>query len=87
MPIGVVALAVAALMFSFMISFTNFTMALFLAGVGKTTLPVEMFDRLYVAGMTPAIPAMSFLLGVLGVVMFIADRTIGVYKYFGGGGP
>jgi putative spermidine/putrescine transport system permease protein len=78
---------IAALIFSFMISFTNFTMALFLAGVGKTTLPVEMFDRLYVAGMTPAIPAMSFLLGLLGALIFVvADRTIGVYKYLGGGG-
>ncbi len=78
---------IAALIFSFMSSFTNFTMALFLAGVGKTTLPVEMFNRLYVAGMTPAIPAMSFLLGLLGVVIFVAaDRTLGVYKYLGGGG-
>jgi len=78
---------VAAFIFTFMISFTNFTMALFLAAVGKTTLPVEMFNRLYVAGMTPAIPAMSFLLGLLGITIFIAaDRTIGVYKYLGGGG-
>jgi putative spermidine/putrescine transport system permease protein len=78
---------IAALIFSFMLSFTNFTMALFLAGVGRTTLPVEMFNRLYVAGMTPAIPAMSFLLGLLGVVIFVvADRTLGVYKYLGGGG-
>jgi putative spermidine/putrescine transport system permease protein len=78
---------IAALIFSFMISFTNFTMALFLAGVGRTLLPVEMFNRLYVTGMTPAIPAMSFLLGLLGVAIFVvADRTIGVYKYLGGGG-
>jgi putative spermidine/putrescine transport system permease protein len=78
---------IAAFVFTFMISFTNFTMALFLAAVGKTTLPVEMFNRFYVAGMTPAIPALSFLLGVLGVAIFIAaDRTVGVYKYLGGGG-
>jgi putative spermidine/putrescine transport system permease protein len=77
----------AALIFTFMVSFTNFTLALFLAASGKTTLPVEMFVRLYVAGMTPAIPALSFLLGMLGVAIFIiADRTIGVYKYLGGGG-
>jgi ABC-type spermidine/putrescine transport system permease subunit II len=78
---------IAAFIFTFMTSFTNFTMALFLAAVGKTTLPVEMFNRLYVAGMTPAIPALSFLLGLVGVGIFIvADRTIGVYKYLGGGG-
>lgn len=78
---------IAAFLFTFMISFTNFTMALFLAAVGKTTLPVEMFNRLYVAGMTPAIPALSFLLGLLGLAIFVAaDRTIGVYKYLGGGG-
>ena len=77
----------AALIFTAMVSFTNFTMALFLSGGGRTTLPVEMFNRLYVAGMTPAIPALSFLLGALGFVIFIViDRTIGVYKYLGGGG-
>jgi putative spermidine/putrescine transport system permease protein len=77
----------AALVFTFMISFTNFTLALFLSGGGRTTLPVEMFNRLYVAGMTPAIPALSFLLGLFGFLMFIlVDRTIGVYRYLGGGG-
>lgn len=78
---------IAAFIFTFMISFTNFTMALFLAPVGKTTLPVEMFNRVYLAGTTPAIPALSFLLALLGVAIFIAaDRTIGVFKYLGGGG-
>lgn len=77
----------AALLFSFMVSFTNVTMALFLAGGGQKTLPVEMFNRVYVAGMTPTIPALSFLLGVMGLIIFVvADRSVGVYRYLGGGG-
>jgi len=63
------------------------TMALFLSGIGQRTLPVEMFTRMYVGGMTPAIPAIAFLLAIAGVILFILlDRTIGVFKYLAGRG-
>lgn len=76
---------IAAFIFTFVLSFNNVTMALFLSGIGERTLPVEMFTRMYVGGMTPAIPAISFLLAVVGVAAFIIlDRTIGVYKYLAG---
>lgn len=78
---------IAAYIFSFITSFTNVTLALFLSGIGEKTLPVEMFHRMYVGGINPTIPAMSFILAIVGLVLFIvADRTVGVFKYLGGGG-
>jgi ABC-type spermidine/putrescine transport system permease subunit II len=78
---------IAAFIFTFVISFNNVTMALFLSGVGKRTLPVEMFQRLMVGGITPSIPAISFALAVFGLVLFIvADKLVGIYKYMAGGG-
>ncbi len=76
---------IAAFIFTFILSFNNVTMALFLSGIGQRTLPVEMFQRMYVGGMTPVIPAISFVLAVVGVVVFIVlDRTVGVFKYLAG---
>jgi len=76
---------IAAFIFTFVLSFNNVTMALFLSNIGERTLPVEMFQRMYVGGMTPAIPAISFLLAIAGSVLFIIlDRTIGVFKYLAG---
>ena len=78
---------IASWIFTFMLSFNNVTFALFLAGVGRKTLPVEMFQRLHIGGITPAIPAISFLLTVFGAIVFIvADRTVGVYRYLGSSG-
>jgi len=78
---------IAAFIFAFILSFNNVTMALFLSGIGQRTLPVEMFTRMYVGGMTPAIPAIAFLLAIAGVILFILlDRTIGVFKYLAGRG-
>lgn len=76
---------IAAFIFTFILSFNNVTMALFLSGIGQRTLPVEMFTRMYVGGMTPVIPAISFLLALVGVIAFIVlDRTIGVFRFLAG---
>jgi putative spermidine/putrescine transport system permease protein len=76
---------IAAAIFTFILSFNNVTMALFLSALGQRTLPVEMFQRMYVGGMTPVIPAIAFLLALGGVIFFVLlDRTIGVYKYLAG---
>jgi putative spermidine/putrescine transport system permease protein len=64
---------IAALMFTFILSFNNVTLALFLSGFGERTLPVEMFQRMNVGGMTPVIPAISFVLAVIGVALFKGD--------------
>jgi putative spermidine/putrescine transport system permease protein len=76
---------IASLIFTFILSFNNVTLALFLSGFGERTLPVEMFQRMNVGGMTPVIPALSFVLALIGVVLFVAlDRTIGVYRFLAG---
>jgi putative spermidine/putrescine transport system permease protein len=76
---------IAAMIFGFVLSFNNVTLALFLSGIGQRTLPVEMFNRMYVGGMTPVIPAIAFVLALSGVVLFIIlDRTVGVYRYLAG---
>jgi len=76
---------IAAFIFTFILSFNNVTLALFLSGFGQRTLPVEMFQRMNVAGMTPVIPAISFVLALVGIVMFIIlDRTVGVYRFLAG---
>ena len=77
---------IAALVFGFVLSFNNVTFALFLSGIEQNTLPVEMFDRMYVAGMTPDVPAIAFLLALCGIILFVVlDRTIGVYRYLAAG--
>lgn len=76
---------IASFTFAFIISFNNVTMALFLSAVGERTLPVEMFNRMYVGGMTPVLLAIAFVLAVVGAVTFIVlDRTIGVLKFLSG---
>jgi putative spermidine/putrescine transport system permease protein len=76
---------IAAAIFGFVLSFNNVTLALFLSGIGQRTLPVEMFNRMYVGGMTPVIPAISFVLALCGIVLFVVlDRTVGVFRYLGG---
>jgi putative spermidine/putrescine transport system permease protein len=76
---------IAAFIFTFILSFNNVTLALFLSGFGQRTLPVEMFQRMAVGGMTPVIPAISFVLALVGIVMFIVlDRTVGVYRFLAG---
>ena len=76
---------IASLIFTFILSFNNVTLALFLSGFGERTLPVEMFQRMNVGGMTPVIPAISFVLALIGVVLFVAlDRTMGVYRFLAG---
>jgi putative spermidine/putrescine transport system permease protein len=76
---------IAAFIFTFILSFNNVTLALFLSGFGERTLPVEMFQRMNVGGMTPVIPAISFVLALVGIVLFVVlDRTVGVYRFLAG---
>jgi putative spermidine/putrescine transport system permease protein len=76
---------IASLIFTFILSFNNVTLALFLSGFGERTLPVEMFQRMNVGGITPVIPAISFVLALIGVVLFVLlDRTLGVYRFLAG---
>ena len=76
---------IAAFIFTFITSFNNVTMALFLTAPGQRTLPVELFRRLQVGGITPKVPAISFILALVSLILFIVlDRTLGIYKHLGG---
>lgn len=73
---------IAAAVFSFIISFDEFTMTVFLAGPQTRTLPVEMFR--YVSFVVdPAVAAVSVLLiGMSAVVITIVERTVGLDRLF-----
>ena len=76
---------IAAFMFTFITSFNNVTMALFLSAPGERTLPVELFMRLQVGGISPKVPAFSFILALVGLMLLIVlDKTVGIYKYLAG---
>ena len=76
---------VAALIFTFITSFNNVTMALFLSAPGQRTLPVELFNRLQSSGISPNVPAISFILAFVSIGLFVVlDRTIGIFQYFAG---
>ena len=71
----------SSIIFTFITSFNNITMALFLSAPGQRTLPVELFSRLHRGGITPKVPAISFILAFVSIALFIVlDRTIGVFR-------
>ena len=77
---------IAALIFGFILSFNNVTLALFISDIGQRTMPVELFNRMYIGGMTPVIPAFAVLLALCGVVVFVVlDLKVGVFRYLAGG--
>ena len=77
---------IAALIFGFILSFNNVTLALFISDIGARTMPVELFNRMYIGGMTPVVPAFAVLLALCGVVLFVVlDLKVGVYRYLAGG--
>lgn len=76
---------ISALVFAFILSFNNVTMALLLSAVGERTLPVEMFTRMHVGGMNPVVPAISLMLALIGGILFIVlDRTVGAFSHLSG---
>lgn len=67
---------VAAVLFSFIISFENLEMTLPLVGPGKTTLPIAIMQYLEF-NLDPTIAAVSAAqIVLLGVVMLITDRFV-----------
>ena len=76
---------VSACAFTFILSFNNVTMALLLSGAQNRTLPVEMFVRMNIGGLTPVVPALSLVLAVGGTAIFILmDRTVGAFSKLSG---
>ena len=67
---------IAAALFSFIVSFGNLEMTLFLIGPGRTTLPIAILQYLEWR-IDPTIAAVSFLqIGLIGSGMLLTDRYV-----------
>jgi putative spermidine/putrescine transport system permease protein len=71
---------VAAAVFSFIVSFGNLEMTLFLIGPGRTTLPIAILQYLEWR-IDPTIAAVSFLqICLIGGGMILTDRYVKLAK-------
>jgi putative spermidine/putrescine transport system permease protein len=71
---------VAAAVFSFIVSFGNLEMSLFLIGPGRTTLPIAILQYLEWR-IDPTIAAVSFLqIALIGSGMVLTDRYVKLAK-------
>jgi len=75
----------AAMLLSLTISFDNFVMSLFAAGVGTTTLPLRIFGMLKL-GVTPEINALGSMLILLNLFLILTVGGRQISKIMGGGG-
>ncbi len=67
---------VAAALFSFIVSFGNLEMSLFLVGPGKTTLPIAILQYLSF-NLDPTIAAVSVVeIVIIGVAMLVTNRFV-----------
>lgn len=72
---------VAGGLFSFIVSFDNVPVTIFLLSVRQTTLPVKIFTAVE-HGVDPSIAAVSTLLIVAtGLILFLAERWVGLHRY------
>jgi len=71
----------AGALFSFIVSFDNVPVSIFLLGAGQMTLPVKIFSAIEY-GVDPSIAAISTLLIVLtAVCLAAAERWIGFHRF------
>ncbi len=69
---------VTALLFTFIISFDEVTVSLFLVGPDLSTLPVKIFAAIQDSG-SPVIAAVSaMLVGLTIAIVFVLDRVVGL---------
>jgi len=72
---------VAGALFSFIVSFDNVPVSIFLLGAGQMTLPVKIFTAIEY-GVDPSIAAIStMLIVVTGVGLAVAERWIGFHRF------
>jgi len=73
-------------LYAFLISFTDVTISLFLAGVGTQPFPVRVFISV-TSDMEPTIPALSTLVFLASIaVLFLAQRLLGMEALLRSGG-
>jgi len=78
---GIRAGVIAALLFSFLISLNNVTIALFISGARTQTLPVVMFQRAK-HEVSPEMAALaSGMVLATFVVMLILEKRFGIYEF------
>lgn len=72
---------VAAFILSFITSFNQVPVSLFLSGPGISTLPIEMLGRIDFT-YDPSIAALSAMLALLSIaIVFLAERLLGLSRY------
>ncbi|HEY7870804.1 MAG TPA: ABC transporter permease, partial [Methylomirabilota bacterium] len=71
----------AGALFSFIVSFDNVPVSIFLLGAGQMTLPVKIFTAIEY-GVDPSIAAISTMLIVLTAIgLAVAERWIGFHRF------
>jgi len=71
----------AGALFSFIVSFDNVPVSIFLLGPGQMTLPVKIFTAIEY-GVDPSIAAVStMLIALTGVGLAVAERWIGFHRF------
>jgi putative spermidine/putrescine transport system permease protein len=71
----------AGALFSFIVSFDNVPVSIFLLGAGQMTLPVKIFTAIEY-GVDPSIAAIStMLIALTGLALAVAERWIGFHRF------
>ena len=71
----------AGALFSFIVSFDNVPVSIFLLGPGQMTLPVKIFTAIEY-GVDPSIAAVStMLIALTGIGLAVAERWIGFHRF------
>jgi putative spermidine/putrescine transport system permease protein len=74
----------AAFLFSFIVSFDEVSVTLFLIGPNVTTLPVRVFTEIQESG-SPVVAAISsFLVGIAILFFLVTDRLVGARLFIAG---
>ena len=71
----------AGALFSFIVSFDNVPVSIFLLGAGQMTLPVKIFSAIEY-GVDPSIAAVStMLIALTGLGLAVAERWVGFHRF------